>query len=156
MSDRESGHWGIGLTGWVSGHAHFLNDGRARSLMEAILWHGGEAEAARDPVVALPAADRDALIRFKESLCGAGSAILLERCEGEGADGRCAAARRDGARRKDGLDKLAICGSSGGGFGRPDRGPPCRPAVLRAGGACGAERARPGGSTEGSTDEAHR
>lgn len=60
--------WGIGLTEQVSGHASFLHDGRARSLLEAILWHGGEAQTARDRVVAMPAADRAALIRFLESL----------------------------------------------------------------------------------------
>jgi CxxC motif-containing protein (DUF1111 family) len=60
--------WGIGLTETVSGHTLFLHDGRARNLLEAILWHGGEAEAARDKVVALPPEDRAALIRFLESL----------------------------------------------------------------------------------------
>lgn len=60
--------WGIGLTAQVTGQASFLHDGRARSLLEAVLWHGGEAQAARDTVVALPKADRDALIHFLESL----------------------------------------------------------------------------------------
>jgi CxxC motif-containing protein (DUF1111 family) len=60
--------WGIGLTAHVSGHTQFLHDGRARSLIEAILWHGGEAEGARDAVIALPKPDRDALIAFLESL----------------------------------------------------------------------------------------
>lgn len=60
--------WGIGLTETVSGHSQFLHDGRARTLLEAILWHGGEAQAARDGVVALPKADRDALVAFLESL----------------------------------------------------------------------------------------
>lgn len=60
--------WGIGLTQAVSAHSYFLHDGRARSLLEAVLWHGGEAEAARDGVIALPKADRDALIAFLESL----------------------------------------------------------------------------------------
>ncbi len=60
--------WGIGLTERVSGHTQFLHDGRARSLLEAILWHGGEAQSARDQVVSMPKADRDALIRFLESL----------------------------------------------------------------------------------------
>jgi CxxC motif-containing protein (DUF1111 family) len=60
--------WGIGLTGQVSGTATFLHDGRARSLLEAVLWHGGEAQAARDRVVTMPSADRAALIRFLESL----------------------------------------------------------------------------------------
>lgn len=60
--------WGIGLTQTVSGHTRFLHDGRARSLLEAVLWHGGEAQAARDAVVAMPPEDRAALIRFLESL----------------------------------------------------------------------------------------
>lgn len=60
--------WGIGLTGTVSGHTNFLHDGRARSLLEAVLWHGGEAQAARDAVVDMPPDDRAALIRFLESL----------------------------------------------------------------------------------------
>jgi len=60
--------WGIGLTGTVSGHAFFLHDGRARTLEEAILWHGGEAAQARDNYVALEKADRNTLISFLESL----------------------------------------------------------------------------------------
>ena len=60
--------WGIGLTEEVSGHTFFLHDGRARNLTEAILWHGGEAQAARDGFAALPKADRNALMKFLESL----------------------------------------------------------------------------------------
>lgn len=60
--------WGIGMTAQVSGHTQFLHDGRARSLLEAILWHGGEAQSARDRVVSLPKEDREALIAFLESL----------------------------------------------------------------------------------------
>lgn len=60
--------WGIGLTGQVSGHTYFLHDGRARSLLEAVLWHGGEAKAQRDAVIQLPTADREALIAYLESL----------------------------------------------------------------------------------------
>ena len=60
--------WGIGLTERVSGHTYFLHDGRARSLLEAILWHGGEAESNKDAVVNMPKDDRAALIRFLESL----------------------------------------------------------------------------------------
>jgi CxxC motif-containing protein (DUF1111 family) len=60
--------WGIGLTAQVSGHSEFLHDGRARSLLEAILWHGGEAQAARDGVAGLPKSDREALIAYLESL----------------------------------------------------------------------------------------
>ncbi len=60
--------WGIGLTKTVNGHTFFLHDGRARNLTEAILWHGGEAEAARDRFAALEKRDRDALLTFLESL----------------------------------------------------------------------------------------
>jgi CxxC motif-containing protein (DUF1111 family) len=60
--------WGIGLTETVSGHTFFLHDGRARSLVEAILWHGGEAQAARDAFAAMSQATRDDLVAFLESL----------------------------------------------------------------------------------------
>ncbi len=60
--------WGIGLTAQVSGHTEYLHDGRARSLLEAILWHGGEAQPQRDAVAALPTPDRQALVAFLESL----------------------------------------------------------------------------------------
>lgn len=60
--------WGIGLTETVSGHTFFLHDGRARSLEEAILWHGGEAEKARNGYAALDATDRAALLAFVSSL----------------------------------------------------------------------------------------
>jgi CxxC motif-containing protein (DUF1111 family) len=60
--------WGIGLTEAVTGRASFLHDGRARTLMEAVLWHGGEAQTARDRVAGMSAADREALVRFLESL----------------------------------------------------------------------------------------
>ncbi len=60
--------WGIGLTQTVSGHTLFLHDGRARNLTEAILWHGGEGQRARDAFASLPRADREALLRFLESL----------------------------------------------------------------------------------------
>lgn len=60
--------WGIGLTKSVSGHTQFLHDGRARTLLEAILWHGGEAQSGRDGVVLLPTKDRNALLAFLESL----------------------------------------------------------------------------------------
>jgi len=60
--------WGIGLTAQISGHSDFLHDGRARNILEAILWHGGEAQGPRDAVVALPKVDRDAIIAYLESL----------------------------------------------------------------------------------------
>ncbi|PRX06543.1 UNVERIFIED_ORG: CxxC motif-containing protein (DUF1111 family) [Martelella mediterranea] len=60
--------WGTGLTEVVSGHSFFLHDGRARNRTEAILWHGGEAEDARDNFANASKEDRDALIKFLESL----------------------------------------------------------------------------------------
>ncbi|MBP7001307.1 di-heme oxidoredictase family protein [Amaricoccus sp.] len=60
--------WGIGLTGTVTGQESFLHDGRARSLLEAVLWHGGEAQAARDRVVEMTPEERAALLRFLGSL----------------------------------------------------------------------------------------
>ena len=60
--------WGIGLTETVSGHTFFLHDGRARNLAEAILWHGGEAEPAREAFRTLPRTDRAALLAFLNSL----------------------------------------------------------------------------------------
>ena len=60
--------WGIGLTETVSGHTLYLHDGRARNLTEAILWHGGEAEASRDGFAALGKEDREALLAFLGSL----------------------------------------------------------------------------------------
>ena len=60
--------WGIGLVQTVNGHSDFLHDGRARGLMEAVLWHGGEAKKSRDAVLGLSASARAALIRFLESL----------------------------------------------------------------------------------------
>lgn len=60
--------WGIGLSAFVTGHTRFLHDGRARSLEEAVLWHGGEALAARDRYRNFTKAERDALLRFLGSL----------------------------------------------------------------------------------------
>jgi len=60
--------WGIGLTKKVNDHTNFLHDGRARNLMEAIMWHGGEALNAKNMVSMLSAGERNALIAFLESL----------------------------------------------------------------------------------------
>ncbi|MDQ0455348.1 di-heme oxidoreductase family protein [Rhizobium paknamense] len=60
--------WGIGLARTVNGHAFYLHDGRARSLDEAILWHGGEAEEAREAFRSMTPDDRRALVTFLESL----------------------------------------------------------------------------------------
>jgi CxxC motif-containing protein (DUF1111 family) len=60
--------WGVGLVSVVNGHTTFLHDGRARSLLEAVLWHGGEATTARERVRHATAEQRAALIAFLESL----------------------------------------------------------------------------------------
>lgn len=60
--------WGIGLFETVNKHSNYLHDGRARNLMEAVLWHGGEAESAKGNVLQMTAAEREALLRFLESL----------------------------------------------------------------------------------------
>lgn len=60
--------WGIGLTQTVSGKTSFLHDGRARNLTEAILWHGGEAEKAKEKFRTASKEDREALLRFLNSL----------------------------------------------------------------------------------------
>ncbi|QJP97248.1 MULTISPECIES: di-heme oxidoreductase family protein [Pseudomonas] len=60
--------WGIGLTQTVSGHTRFLHDGRARNLLEAVLWHGGEAKAAQQQVLSFNAEQRAALLAFLNSL----------------------------------------------------------------------------------------
>lgn len=60
--------WGIGLTQAVSGHTQFLHDGRARNLLEAVLWHGGEATAAQQQFLSFNAEQRAALLAFLNSL----------------------------------------------------------------------------------------
>ncbi len=60
--------WGIGLVETVNRHTYFLHDGRARNLAEAILWHGGEADASKAYFRRLPRADREALLQFLRSL----------------------------------------------------------------------------------------
>ncbi|WP_299407181.1 di-heme oxidoredictase family protein [Acaryochloris sp. IP29b_bin.148] len=60
--------WGIGLVDTVNKHTFYLHDGRARNLMEAILWHEGEAQQSKEAVAQMPAADRTDLITFLNSL----------------------------------------------------------------------------------------
>lgn len=60
--------WGIGLIHDVNGHTRLLHDGRADGVLEAILWHGGEAADSRRRFLGLGRADRQALVRFVESL----------------------------------------------------------------------------------------
>ena len=59
---------GVGLGETVTGQGEFLDAGRARNLLEAVLWHGGEAQAARDFVLAFDADQRAALLAFLNSL----------------------------------------------------------------------------------------
>ena len=76
--------WGVGLSACVTGgvtnptgnqgdevctpDANFLHDGRARTIDEAIRWHGGEGQNANDAYQALSDEERQAVVRFVESL----------------------------------------------------------------------------------------
>ena len=60
--------WGIGLQEIVNGHTYFLHDGRARNFVEAIMWHGGEGEASKNLFKNMSKTQRDALVRFLQSL----------------------------------------------------------------------------------------
>ena len=60
--------WGLGQASLVNGTAFYLHDGRARTLTEAILWHGGEAHNARLSFQTLPESDQKALLQFLHSL----------------------------------------------------------------------------------------
>mgnify|MGYP002664118786 FL=1 len=60
--------WGVGLIKAVNGHQRLLHDGRANGVLEAVLWHGGEAKAAQERVLKMSLAERQALVKFVESL----------------------------------------------------------------------------------------
>ncbi|RYZ01282.1 MAG: c-type cytochrome, partial [Myxococcales bacterium] len=60
--------WGIGFTADTAGGEAYLHDGRARTLTEAILWHGGEGDASRKAFSALSDGDATALLAFLKSL----------------------------------------------------------------------------------------
>ena len=60
--------WGMGMFEKTNGTPYYLHDGRARTIQEAILWHGGEAQRSRDQFVNLSKADRGAVIAFLQSL----------------------------------------------------------------------------------------
>lgn len=60
--------WGIGLTKVVGGHDFLLHDGRARGVLEAILWHDGEAAAAKNHVLRMSRTERGDLLAFINSL----------------------------------------------------------------------------------------
>ena len=60
--------WGLGLTNRVNEKAGYLHDGRARSVDEAIRWHGGEAEGAKGNYLALAPKDRQVLLDWLQGL----------------------------------------------------------------------------------------
>lgn len=60
--------WGIGLINTVNGHTRLLHDGRARNITEAVLWHGGEAQAAKNKFKQLATTERNQLLAFINSL----------------------------------------------------------------------------------------
>jgi len=60
--------WGIGLVKTVNKHTRFLHDGRARDVSEAVLWHGGEGEKAKENFRKMPSIDRKALLAYLNSL----------------------------------------------------------------------------------------
>lgn len=61
--------WGLGLAKDSQGGGYFLlHDGRAHSIEEAIYWHGGEAASRRQMYLALPTDDKNALLKFLQSL----------------------------------------------------------------------------------------
>lgn len=60
--------WGLGLISVVNGHTFLMHDGRARSIEEAILWHGGEAEQSKEKYKKLPAKQRNYLLEYLKSL----------------------------------------------------------------------------------------
>ena len=60
--------WGIGMIKEVNRHTFLLHDGRARNIEEAILWHGGEAEASKNRYKNLTKKERQNLLAFINSL----------------------------------------------------------------------------------------
>lgn len=68
MEWRTAPLWGIGLAKTVNRRVNYLHDGRARTLLEAILWHGGEAAASQQAVLNMSAEQREALLSFLKGL----------------------------------------------------------------------------------------
>ena len=60
--------WGLGLSATTSNHTNYLHDGRARNVLEAVMWHGGEGDFSRRYVAQLSQTDRNALLAFVNSL----------------------------------------------------------------------------------------
>nr|WP_255486872.1 di-heme oxidoredictase family protein [Mucilaginibacter sp. SP1R1] len=65
---RTASLWGIGLFQKVNNPGYYLHDGRARTITEAIMWHGGEAAASKNYFAKLSKADRDSMLKFLNSL----------------------------------------------------------------------------------------
>jgi CxxC motif-containing protein (DUF1111 family) len=65
---RTASLWGLGLFETVNSPGYYLHDGRARTITEAIMWHGGEAEASRIFFSKLSKVDRYAILKFLKSL----------------------------------------------------------------------------------------
>lgn len=60
--------WGVGRIREVNGHQRLLHGGRADGVLEAVLWHGGEAQHSRERVLRMTKTEREALVKFVESL----------------------------------------------------------------------------------------
>jgi CxxC motif-containing protein (DUF1111 family) len=58
----------LGLTQTVDPQATFLHDGRARSILEAVLWHGGEAQNAKQKLLQMSSEQREQLLAFLNDL----------------------------------------------------------------------------------------
>ena len=69
--------WGIGIVDEVNGGRFLLHDGRAATLEEAILWHGGEAEAAAEAFRTAPAEDRRAARRLPGGTVRRGRCVVV-------------------------------------------------------------------------------
>jgi CxxC motif-containing protein (DUF1111 family) len=65
---RTAALWGVGLFETVNNPGYYLHDGRARTLTEAIMWHGGEADQSKAYFSNIPKSDRDAILKFLRSL----------------------------------------------------------------------------------------
>ncbi len=60
--------WGIGLIKTINNHSNFMHDGRAKNIEEAVLWHGGEAQNAKNRYKQLNVTERKDLLEFLNSL----------------------------------------------------------------------------------------
>jgi CxxC motif-containing protein (DUF1111 family) len=60
--------WGSGMISTINGHTYLLHDGHARTIEEAILWHGGEGERSKNKFMNLSKKEREQVLKFLESL----------------------------------------------------------------------------------------